>query len=71
LDAHLANLSGERPRGRGQINPQLAIARAKIEDAETMDDALSYLTARELFAVLNSSGMLTTLLALHGREERR
>jgi membrane glycosyltransferase len=69
LDAHLANLSAERPRSRGQINPQLAIARAKIEDAETLDDALSYLTARELFAVLNSSRMLTTLLALPRRQE--
>jgi membrane glycosyltransferase len=64
LDAHLANLPAERPRSRGQINPQLAIARAKIEDAETLDDALKYLTARELFAVLNSSQMLTTVLAL-------
>lgn len=70
LDAHLVNLSGERPRSRGQINPQLAIARAKIEDAETLDDALGYLTARELFAVLNSSRMLTTALALPRREQR-
>jgi membrane glycosyltransferase len=70
LDAHLANLSGERPRNRGQINPQLAIARAKIEDAETLDDALSYLTARELFAVLNSPSILTTVLALPRRQQR-
>ncbi|MEA2865110.1 MAG: rane glycosyltransferase, partial [Bradyrhizobium sp.] len=46
LDAHLRNLSRDRPRSRGQINPQLAIARAKIEEAETLDDALSYLTSR-------------------------
>jgi membrane glycosyltransferase len=64
LDAHLMNLPGDRPRHRGQINPQLAIARAKIEDAETLDDALGYLTARELFAVLNSRNMLTAMLAL-------
>jgi len=64
LDAHLMNLPGDRPRHRGKINPQLAIARAKIEDAETLDDALGYLTARELFAVLNSRNMLTAMLAL-------
>lgn len=70
LDAHLTNLPGDRPRNRGQINPQLAIARAKIEDAETLDDALSYLTARELFAVLNSPNMLTTVLGLPRGQER-
>lgn len=64
LEAHLMNLPEDRPRHRGKINPQLAIARAKIEDAETLDDALSYLTARELFAVLNSRNMLTAMLAL-------
>jgi membrane glycosyltransferase len=70
LDAHLTNLPGDRPRNRGQINPQLAIARAKIEDAETLDDALSYLTAPELFAVLNSPNMLTAVLGLPRGQER-
>jgi membrane glycosyltransferase len=70
LDAHLRNLSGDRPRSRGQINPQLAIARAKIEDAETLEDALSYLTPRELFAVLNSPNMLTAVLGLPRAHER-
>jgi membrane glycosyltransferase len=70
LDAHLRNLSGDRPRSRGQINPQLAIARAKIEDAETLEDVLSYLTPRELFAVLNSPNMLTAVLGLPRAHER-
>ena len=70
LDAHLTNLPGDRPRNRGQINPQLAIARAKIEDAQTLDDALSYLTAPELFAVLNSPNMLTAVLGLPRGQER-
>jgi membrane glycosyltransferase len=58
LDAHLMSLSGHRPRSRGQVDPHLAIARAKIEDAETFDEAVGYLTARETFAVLNSPTML-------------
>jgi membrane glycosyltransferase len=69
LDAHLKNLPADRPRNRGQINPQLAIARAKIEDAETFDEAVGYLTAPEIFAVLNSPTMLEAVCALpRGRE---
>ena len=58
LEHHLSNLPGDKRRARGQIDPHLAIARAKIEDAETLDEALSYLTVRETFAVLNSPTIL-------------
>jgi membrane glycosyltransferase len=64
LEAHLMNLPGHRQRNRGQIDPHLAIARAKIEDAETFDEALGYLTAREAFAVLTSPTMLGALCAM-------
>jgi membrane glycosyltransferase len=62
LETHLANLPDEKQRNRGQIDPHLAIARAKIEDADTFDEALNYLTPRETFAVLNAPA---TLRALH------
>jgi membrane glycosyltransferase len=62
--AHLNNLSGPKPRNRGEVDPHLAIARAKIEDAETFDDAAAFLTPREKFAVLNSPTVLGALLAL-------
>jgi membrane glycosyltransferase len=64
LEAHLRSLPADKPRNRGQINPELAIARAKIEDAETFDEALGYLTAREIFAVLNSPTTLRAMCAL-------
>jgi membrane glycosyltransferase len=64
LDVHLMNLPVERPRNRGQINPHLAIARAKIEEAESFDEALGYLTPREEFAVLGSSALLRTVCAM-------
>jgi membrane glycosyltransferase len=64
LDAHLINLPGDKPRKRGQIDPHLAIARAKIEDAETIEEALGYLTSREKFAVLGSPTLLQTVLAI-------
>ncbi len=63
-EAHLNNLSGQRPRNRGQVNPHLAIARAKIEDAETFEEACAFLSPREKFAVLNSPAVLGALLAL-------
>jgi membrane glycosyltransferase len=63
-EAHLNNLSGQRPRKRGEVDPHLAIARAKIEDAETFGEAAGFLGAREKFAVLKSPAVLAVLLAL-------
>jgi membrane glycosyltransferase len=62
--AHLNNLSSPKPRNRGEVDPHLAIARAKIEDAETFHEAAAFLTPREKFAVLNSPTVLGALLAL-------
>ena len=66
LEAHLNNLSGQRPRKRGEVDPHLAIARAKIEDAETFEEAAGYLSQREKFAVLNSPAVLAILIRLAG-----
>jgi membrane glycosyltransferase len=70
LDAHLMNLPGDQPRNRGQINPHLAIARAKIEDAESFEEALGYLTTHETFAVLNSPAMLRAVCAMPRGQDR-
>jgi membrane glycosyltransferase len=64
MESHLANLPDDKRRNRGQVDSHLAIARAKIEDAETFDEALSYLTERETFAVLNSPTLLRVLSAM-------
>ena len=66
LEAHLNNLSAQRPRKRGVVDPHLAIARAKIEDAESFDEATGYLSQRETFALLNAPAILATLLAMPG-----
>ena len=60
--AHLNNLSGRQPRRRGEIDPRLAIARAKIEEAHSFDEAVAFLDRGETFAVLNSAATLKTLL---------
>ena len=63
-EAHLNNLSGQRPRKRGEVDSHLAIARAKIEDAETFEEAAGFLSAREKFAVLKSPAVLAVLFEL-------
>jgi membrane glycosyltransferase len=64
LETHLMNLPGDKPRSRGEVDHELAIARAKIEDAETFDEVLDYLTSRETFAVLGSPVVLRTVCAM-------
>jgi membrane glycosyltransferase len=64
LESHLTNLPDEKRRRRGQVDPHLAIARAKIEDGENFEEAQSYLTPREVFAVLNSPTLLLALQAM-------
>jgi membrane glycosyltransferase len=66
LEAHLNNHSEQRARKRGEVDPHLAIARAKIEDAETFEEAAGFLSAREKFAVLNSPAVLAVLFELPG-----
>jgi membrane glycosyltransferase len=63
-EAHLENLTRQAPKKRGEIDPHLAIARAKIEEAESVDEAATILRPRETFAVLNSAIVLGTLFAL-------
>src|SRR5450759_1006573 len=64
LQAHLDNLPGHGKRTRGQVNPDLAIARAKIEDARCLEEALQFLNSRETFAVLSSPLVLRILFEL-------
>jgi membrane glycosyltransferase len=60
-------LPDETPRIRGRIDPHLAIARAKIEDAETVEQVASFLTAGETMAVLNSAVALNRVFSIPHR----
>lgn len=64
LEAHLANLPVSSNRARGQINTHLAIGRAKIEEAESLEEARQFLNPRETFAALTSPAALRTLFEL-------
>lgn len=63
-EAHIDNLSDPRPRNRGEVDPHLAIARAKIDDAGTFEEAVTFLNPRETFATLHSPAILGDLLDL-------
>jgi membrane glycosyltransferase len=67
LGAHLHSIAGQPPRKRGEIDPHLAVARAKIEDAQDFDEAAGFLRPREQFAVLNSGVVLGVLMKLPNR----
>ena len=64
LDAHMRNLAGHQTRKRGEVDVNLAVARAKIEDARSFDEAVEFLNTRETFAILNSSVAIERLLQL-------
>jgi membrane glycosyltransferase len=70
LESHLINLSHGKRRIRGQVDPHLAIARAKIEDAESFDEVLGFLTPPETLAVLSSHKLLLAVCALPLAAER-
>jgi membrane glycosyltransferase len=59
---HLANLPAME-RKRGDIDPHLATAMAKIDDADTFDEAVGFLDQRETFALLGSSCGLQRMMA--------
>jgi membrane glycosyltransferase len=66
LAAHLRSLA-VIPRIRGQVDQHLTVARAKIEDAESFDEAVGYLSSLEKFAVLSSGAALQEVLELPSR----
>ncbi len=66
LDAHLHMLPPPRRRGEGPIDPSLVLARAKVEDASTLAEALGALTRAEKAAALSDAALLHRLLALAG-----
>lgn len=64
LKHHLDSIAPRAGRVRGQIDPHLAVARAKIDDAETFEEAASYLSMRETAAVLNDRPMLERMMTI-------
>jgi membrane glycosyltransferase len=61
LDAHRAMLPPARRPRSGPLNAALAVGRAKLDEAEDLDEAIAALTAPELAAVLADAASLERL----------
>ena len=68
FSAHLAMLPPQRRRKCDPISVPLAIARAKLEDADTLEEALGLLTPAETAASLADRSTLQALQALSSRK---
>jgi membrane glycosyltransferase len=67
---HEAMLAPTPPRRRGEIEPDRAMAEAKLVDAETIEDALEWLRARERMVVLHDRALLNLLMRLNAPNGR-
>jgi membrane glycosyltransferase len=63
LDAHRQMIPARETRRRGDIDVHLVVALAKIDEAETRDEAVALLNAKETSAVLANNAALDRLLA--------
>jgi membrane glycosyltransferase len=61
---HLGSLADTRSTARGQIDPCLAIGRAKIDEARTFEEAREFLSTREVFAILQDRKTLKTIIEM-------
>ncbi|PZO00167.1 MAG: glucans biosynthesis glucosyltransferase MdoH [Hyphomicrobiales bacterium] len=63
-EAHEAMLPESAPRRRGEIEPDRAVAQAKLVDAETIDDAANWLKPKERMVVLHDRALVSLLASL-------
>ncbi len=66
VQAHMAMLPAPRRARVDPIDGTLALGRAKLEEAETLESALAALSAPELVAVLGDAAALQRLSELAG-----
>jgi membrane glycosyltransferase len=69
LAAHVA-MTEPVPRTRGDVDVHLAVARAKLEDAATLDEAMQFLSLRETFAVLTDEATLRAAIGKQPDDQR-
>ena len=69
-EVHEAMLPEGHARRRGEIEPERAVAQAKIIDAETIDEAAIWLKPKERMVLLHDRAMLGLLANLPGSEPK-
>jgi membrane glycosyltransferase len=62
--AHESFLAETARRRRGDVDVETAVAAAKLNDAQTLEDARDWLTARERLAVLGDRALIAMLARL-------
>jgi membrane glycosyltransferase len=65
-EQHEAMLPPMAPRKRGEIDPERALAEAKIVEAETIDEAAQWLKPKERMVVLHDRALLNLAMRLKG-----
>jgi membrane glycosyltransferase len=66
---HEAMLPVAERRTRGDVQPERAVAEAKLNDALTIDDAIAWLAPKECMVVLYDRALLSLLASLPHRAE--
>ncbi|WP_445503533.1 glucans biosynthesis glucosyltransferase MdoH [Microvirga sp. G4-2] len=66
-ERHMEMLPPAAPRKRGIIETERALAEAKIVDAETIEDAISWLHSKERMVVLHDRALLNMLIHLKAK----
>ena len=61
---HLTELPPGEPRKRGAVQPERAIAEARIRDAESVDDVVSFIQPKEAMALLGDRGLIAMFARL-------
>lgn len=62
--AHLAFMPHDRGHPRGHMPAEWALAQSKLQDAQTLEEALAWLKPKERMAILNDAMLLRSLFAL-------
>jgi membrane glycosyltransferase len=70
-EKHEAFLPHVRPRHRGDISAERALAVAKLTDAETVEDAINWLKPKERNVVLHDRALIALLCMLPSRSQTR
>lgn len=61
---HLTELPPGEPRKRGAVQPERAIAEARIRDAESVDDIVAFIQPKEAMALLGDRGLIAMFAQL-------
>jgi membrane glycosyltransferase len=62
-NVHFAMLGAPGSRRKGEVDVHLAVARAKIEEADNREEAIGLLDKKEIFAMLTNADALARLFA--------